>query len=137
MTPAEFEQRFRALVAAHGKGTANVGCLACERCERCSDSTFLEGCTNVARSHYCVRCVDCTECSHSTDCVACIGCSHCEKCERCMQSAYLVRCIAMSGCTYCFGCVGLVRKDFHILNEAYPRDEYFAKLAELRRALRL
>ena len=54
-----------------------------------------------------------------------------------MQSAYLVRCMACSGCTYCFGCVGLVRKDFHILNEPYDRQTYFAKVAELRRALRI
>lgn len=135
MNASEFEQRFRALVAAHGRTTANAGCLACERCERCSDSTFLIACTNVARSHYCTGCVDCAECSHSTDCTACIGCSHCERCERCIQSAYLVRCVGMSGCTYCFGCVGLSRKDFHILNEAYARDVYFAKVAELRRAL--
>ena len=47
------------------------------------------------------------------------------------------RCIDCNGCTYCFGCVGLSKKDFHILNEPYERQEYFAKVSELRRALRI
>lgn len=133
----EFEARFRELVDAQARSTANTGCLACTRCERCSDSTFLEDCRGVARSNYCKRCVDCSECSHSIACTSCVACMHCEECERCTQSAYLVRCIACSGCTYCFGCVGLAKKDFHILNEPYERQEYFARVAELRRALRI
>ncbi len=136
MSPNEFEQRFKELVAAHGRATANVSCLACERCERCRDSTFLRDCRNVVRSHYCTGCVDVTDCSHSTACSSCLACSHCEECERCTQGAYLVRCVDCSGCTYCFGCVGLSKKDFHILNEAYDRQTYFAKLAELRRPVR-
>jgi hypothetical protein len=54
-----------------------------------------------------------------------------------VASAYLVRSVGCSGCTYCFGCVGLSRKDFHILNVPYERQEYFAKIAELRRMLRI
>ncbi len=137
MTGAEFEQRLRELAKEHATGSANVGCLACERCERCTDSTFLVDCKGVARSQYCGSCVDCTECSHSTACTSCFGCSHCEHCERCVASAYLVRCVACSGCTYCFGCVGLAKKDFHILNEPYERQEWFARVAELRRAMRI
>lgn len=137
MTANDFEARLRALITAHAEGTGNTGCLACTRCERCTDSTFLEDCRSVARSHYCKRCSDCAECSHSVACSGCVGCSHCESCERCTQCAYVVRSVACSGCTYCFGCVGLVKKDFHILNEPYDRQEWFAKVAELRRALRL
>jgi hypothetical protein len=36
-----------------------------------------------------------------------------------------VRCVAVSRATYCFGCVGISNKDFHILNEPYPRAAYF------------
>jgi hypothetical protein len=137
MTPAEFEEQLAKLKRAHERLTANVQCVACERCERCVDSTFLKGCSNVARSHYCADCTDCTECSHTTDSTGCLSCSHCERCERCVGSAYLVRCVACSGCTYCFGCVGLSKKDFHILNEPYERQAWFAKVAELRRTLRI
>lgn len=136
-TAAEFERRFRELVAEQAKTTENIGCLACVRCERCADSTFLEDCRNVVRSNYCKSCTDCTECSHSTDCKRCLACSHCEGCERCTSSAYLVRCIACSGCTYCFGCVGLSKKDFHILNEPYDRQEWFRIVTDLRRAMRI
>jgi hypothetical protein len=54
-----------------------------------------------------------------------------------VASAYLVKCVGLSGCTYCFGCVGLSKKDFHILNEPYDRTAWFAKVAELRRAMRI
>jgi hypothetical protein len=37
-----------------------------------------------------------------------------------------VRSIGCTGSSYCFGCVGLSGADFHILNERYSRDEYFA-----------
>lgn len=137
MTPADFEQRFAELVRAHASTTANVNCIGCKRCERCADSTFLEDCKSVVRSNYCTGCVDCTDCSHTTGSTACLGCSHCERCERCVSSAYLVRCTGCSGCTYCFGCVGLSKKDFHILNEPYDRQAYFAKVAELRKAMRI
>jgi hypothetical protein len=59
------------------------------------------------------------------------------ECERCIGSAYLVRCVGVSGCTYCFGCVGIAKRDFHILNEPYERQEYFALVAKLSRELRL
>lgn len=130
-TPEDFEERLRALVEAHSAERGNVSCLACEGCERCSESTFLRDCTDVARSHYCTRCVDCSDCSHCTDTTRCYGCSHCEACERCTQCAYLVRSVGCTQCSYCYGCVGLTKKDFHILNEPYDRQTYFAIVAEL------
>ncbi len=41
----------------------------------------------------------------------------------------------MSNCEYCFGCVGLDGKSFHILNEPYDRQTYFALVKELSRQL--
>ena len=40
-------------------------------------------------------------------------------------------CANCSDCTYCLGCVGLQNKEFHILNKAYTRSEYFATLKAL------
>ena len=54
-----------------------------------------------------------------------MGCQHCVDCDSCSSSSYLVRCVGVTGCSYCFGCVGISGKDFHILNEAYERREYF------------
>lgn len=137
MKASDFEEAFARLARAHAGATANVRCIACERSERCSDSTFLRDCTNVARSHYCTAVTDSSECSHTSHSERCVGCTHCERCADCTRSAYLVRCTGCSNCTYCFGCVGLNGKDFHILNEPYERQEWFAKVAELRRELRI
>jgi hypothetical protein len=54
-----------------------------------------------------------------------------------VSSAYLVRSVGCTGCTYCFGCVGLARKDFHILNVPYSRQDYFAITAKLAQQVRL
>jgi hypothetical protein len=43
-----------------------------------------------------------------------------------------VRCTSCAECTYCFGCVGLVKRDFHILNVRYSRAEYFEITSKLR-----
>jgi hypothetical protein len=53
-----------------------------------------------------------------------------------VQSSYLVRCFDCTSSSYCYGCVGLVGKDFHILNEPYSRSEYFAITAKLKKATR-
>ncbi len=46
-----------------------------------------------------------------------------------------MRSVGCNGCSYCFGCVGLSRRDFHILNEAYDRATYFEITARLAREL--
>jgi hypothetical protein len=66
-----------------------------------------------------------------------IACQHCVDCENCSTSSYAVRSFGLAGCTYCFGCVGLSNKDFHILNEPYPRKEYFAIVGRLTKELHL
>ena len=38
-------------------------------------------------------------------------------------------------CTYCFGCVGLSKKDFHILNVGFSRQEYFELTKRLKKEL--
>jgi hypothetical protein len=136
MNRAEFEAAYRKLVAAAGRGTDNVSCLACEHCERCSESTFCNDSKGLTRCHYCESCSDCTDASHCARSTGCLACQHCTDCERCIGSAYLSRCVGCSGCNYCFGCVGLAKRDFHILNEPYERTAYFEMVAKLERELR-
>jgi hypothetical protein len=38
-------------------------------------------------------------------------------------------------CTYCFGCIGLVKKEFHILNVRYGRKDFFEITVRLTAAL--
>ena len=54
-----------------------------------------------------------------------------------MSCAYLVKCIGCNNCSYCFGCVGLSKKDFHILNQPYDKQTYFAIIAKLEKELRI
>lgn len=128
---ADFEAEYRRLVTSASERKDNTSCVACNACERCVECTFCTRSTALLRSHYCTgcdRCVASTHCRESRDLFAC---NHCDTCERCSQSSYLVRCVDCTSCTYCFGSVGLIGKDFHILNQPYSRSEYFALVAKL------
>lgn len=131
MELGEFESRLASLVAEHRGRIGNAGCVQCDRCEGCEACTFCSDSIRLKRCQYCVGCVDCSECSHCRGCRACLSCVHCVDCDGCRQSAYVTSSVDLVQCTYCFGCVGLVKKDFHILNEPYERRVYFAILAEL------
>ncbi len=137
MNRQEFEAELRRLVQANEGRTDNDRCLECTGCERCVDCTFCKGSKGLVRCHYCVesqRCWDSTHCRSSRDLLLC---NHCTSSERCVQSTQLIRCVDCVGCNYCFGCVGLVKKDFHILNKPYDRSAYFALTAKLTRELGL
>ena len=62
---------------------------------------------------------------HCQDCQNCHRSSYCEQSSSCVGSSYLVLCHSCSDCTYCFGCIGLAKKDFHILNVKYGKNQYF------------
>ena len=112
----------------------NVGCMACDDCVGCQDSMFCVRASNVRSSQYLHDCADCVEASHSRDCKRLVRSSHCDGCTSCTASAYLTDCQDLVSCTYCYGCVGLVGKDFHILNEPYDRETYFRLTKALEKA---
>jgi hypothetical protein len=90
--------------------------------------------------HACNYAVDSTGCSHCTKingCTACHACSQLVDSHRCVDSHYLEHCRDCAECTYCFGCVGLVRKEFHILNQPYDRKTWFKLVKELKAELGL
>ena len=107
------------------------GCNNCSQCMFCIDSDNCHGCQYTNRSQ------GCTHCSHINDSVNCHQSSHLDACERCVASHYLTLCEDCAECAYCFGCVGLVRKEFHILNEPYDRKTYFQMVKALRQTLGL
>jgi hypothetical protein len=109
------------LVASHGS-------TACDNCSRCM---FCEGCTACHACNYAVDCLDCTRLTHALRCDRCHNGTHLTDCLRCHDSAYLVRCTDCVSCTYCLGCVGLVGKEFHILNQPVDRKTYFKVLKAL------
>jgi hypothetical protein len=120
-----FQTRLRELMTSLGRERGNDGCVHCVDCRACQASTFCRDSERLVRCHYCVRCSMCTDCSHCTGSRGLLHCQHCVDSEGSSSSSYLVRCVAVTGCTYCFGCVGISNKDFHILNEPYPRAQYF------------
>lgn len=133
----------RAFLAAFGglqKGLGtrgNPGCFNVESSENCSHCQFSTGCRDCHRCSYAVNSAGCTHCTHIERSTACHQSSHLVDCQRCVESHYLVHCQDCAECNYCFGCVGLVRKEFHILNEPYDRKTYFAKVKALKAELGL
>ena len=133
----EFQKRFAALVEAVAREGANLGSYSCRGCSSSKSCMFCESCEGCYRCNYCESCSRCSRCTHCRICSECHNSSYCVESDRCTGSAYLVRCVDCSDCTYCFGCAGLVKKDFHILNEPYDRSTYFALVKDLRRVLRV
>ncbi len=117
--------------ARNGRGTPD--CFNSEGCDNCSHCMFCSDCRNCHRCNYAERSVGCTHCTKLSDCEDCHQSSQLAECVRCVDSHYLVKCVDCAECTYCFGCVGLVRKEFHILNEPYDRKTYFQIVKALQR----
>lgn len=83
----------------------------------CADSAELLWCTKSELLYECV------------DCQGCYNCNFCQDCSSCMDSDYCYDC---KGCRSCFGCAGLRKKEFHIFNKKYSKQEYFARVKELK-----
>lgn len=124
---AELSRLDRA-AAGTPRAVASYGSARCDNCSRCM---FCEGCTACHACNYAVDCVDSSRLTHALRCDRCHGGTHLTDCLRCHDSAYLVRCTDCVECTYCLGCVGLVGKEFHILNQPVDRKTYFKVLKAL------
>lgn len=133
----DFDARFRELMSSLGRERDNMGSVQCVNCRGCQNCTFCRDSEKLLRCHYCVRCSLCTDSSHCSGSRGLLGCQHCVDCESCSGSSYLVKSISVASCTYCFGCVGIGNKDFHILNEPYPRSAYFEVTRRLASELRI
>ena len=137
MTPSEFESRLRELMRVQAVSVENAHSIECQGCEKCLLCTFCRDSKSLTRCHYCTASSNCTDCAHCRGCTSCLACSHCIASERCTGSNYLVKCVGLSDCSYCFGCAGLSHKDFHILNEPYPKSDYFGVTRRLTQELKL
>ncbi len=119
-----------------GSVPTNLSCYETEDCRNCTACMFCSGCIDSYRLTHCSGCAQCSNGAHCHDCTNCHDCAYCNFCSFCLSSSYLDHCSGCSGCTYCFGCVGLVKKEFYILNVRYPRKEYFEITSKLRSQLR-
>lgn len=106
-------------------------CFDCARDEDCGYLTASYDCKDTWDSSYVVRTEQSFECSHSGDIY---NCYQVKDCDHCYNSYFLEDC---DNCHDCFGCLKLSHKQYCILNVQYTKDEYFAKLSELRDQLGL
>ena len=60
----------------------------------------------------------------------CYNCNFCQQCEQAIDSYQCYDCVGVHDC---FGCVGLRKKSFCIFNEQFSKEEYFARLPELKK----
>lgn len=128
----QFEQALAALKREHSADKSNPGSYGCVDCERCYHCMFTTGSTDCFYCTYCTDCVSCTHCTHCRECEECHNSSYCTRSKNCTNSSYLILCQECEECVFCFGCVGLVKKEFHILNQRFSRDQYFRIVAELK-----
>ena len=132
-----FLSEYRRLVAEYVERGDNAGCVECPGCTGCTDCVFCKDCVRCYRSRYSVGCSESELLTHCERCRDSRSLAYCQGCDHCGDSNYLASCSYCYECDYCFGCVGLVKKDFHILNKKYSRSDYFREVAKLRQALGL
>jgi hypothetical protein len=135
MTAQEFLAELERCRREHAAAQSNRGCVEITACRDCVDLVFSQGCVRCFKSSHSVDCTDCYGLAHCVRCRDSHALAYCEDCDHCATSNYLHRSTSCSECDYCFGCVGLVKKEFHILNKPYSRSAYFALVKELKAAL--
>lgn len=123
------------LTTSFAADPGNPGSYACKDCVRCANCMFSVECEGCYGCTHCIRCQLCNNCSHCVDSKSLNACAYSVHSENCANSAYVYFSRNLSDCTYCFGCVGLTKKDFHILNVAFNRTEYFELVHKLKREL--
>lgn len=82
-----------------------------ESSKECFDNLMIN------RSEFCYENVNCQQCYQTFYSI------DCEQCHSVWFSKNLV------GCSNCFGCVNLRKKQYHIFNKPYSKEEYFKQLA--------
>ena len=129
-----FERALRELQQQVKASSENPGAYRSDNCVRCYHCMFTTKSEDCFHCTYCTECVECSQCTHCRSCRSCHESSYCVNSQNCSKCSYLILCENCSECVFCFGCVGLVKKEFHILNQPFRRDEYFRMLEKLKKA---
>lgn len=90
-----------------------------EQCFYCINTERSQSTMNASIAH------ECTLCHEITSCRNCYNVDYSAYCIDCSDSRFLYDC---RRCRNCFLCVGLVGKQYCILNKQYPKDEYEAEI---------
>jgi hypothetical protein len=137
LSKRDFDRALGDLLKQARANNASPGSYKSEECVRCYDCMFTQSSTDCFKCTYCTHCESCSDCTHCHNSTNCHSSSYCQHAVNCNKSSYLIHCSNCYECVFCFGCVGLVKKEFHILNHPFPRNTYFKLVAELKEALGL
>lgn len=106
---------------------------------------------NAFKVHELDDCINCSSCKSLQDCVDCdmtlnsqllyeavednwnYNCNFIYWSANLRDSEYMMYCF---NCEDCFGCFNLKRKQFHILNKPYSKEDYFKTVAAIKENLR-
>lgn len=98
-----------------------------EDCIYMYDSRGMKDSTDTSMLHKSTLMYECVEATENYNCNFIYWCANCNDCE------YIMYCF---NCDDCFGCFNLKHKRFHILNKPYKEKVYFAKVEEIKKALK-
>jgi len=141
-----FFRQFRKLqLQVPRMGTSSVTSL--ENCPFVNATGFCKDCHMIFASGYNEECFysinlersestmnasiayDCTLCNEITSCRDCYNVDYSVYCLNCSDSQFLYDC---RRCKNCFLCVGLVGKEYCILNKQYSKEDYEEKMQRYR-----
>ncbi len=98
----------------------------CMRDEDCAYSHYINNSKYCFDTLYCIKSEQCYDC---LDIENCYNVRYSESCANCVDSDFLFDC---RNCSDCIGCTGLRNKQYHILNQAYKKEQYVAEKEKLR-----
>ena len=130
---SDFESALRSLRSDHERSKDNPGSYQSDSCQRCFDCMFTTKSADCYQCTYCDQCSNCSQCTHCSKCDHVYESSYCIESTNCTRSSYLIMSEDCHECVFCFGCIGLVKKEFHILNQPFKKDQYFRLLEKLQK----
>ena len=106
----------------------------CKNVYLISESSNCEDCSYCYWIQKSLSCFDCAylhECEHCYEVIDSVSCQrlhYSQNCSNCSDSYFLDNC---KSCTNCAFSSNLRHKEFHLFNQAYSKEEYFKRLAEI------
>lgn len=107
----------------------------CKDCYFIFNSEYAQDCYYLRTADHCRDCVDGTNLFNSELCYECVNCENCynlkfsDDCKTSRDSWFIRNCRGVQDSIFCYG---LDQKRYHIFNEAHTKEEYEAKLRELK-----
>lgn len=114
----------------------------CKNSLYCFSGTDLEDCIYLQTiAHHIKDSVDCDSigydpCELLYECIGITGSINCNFCYASWHNSDLEYCELVFNSHHCFGCIARNHAEYEILNQKYPKDEWFKRVAEIKDELR-